>query len=118
MEQKYIRQFITEIVFPSAERKLADCLPKLRATAAHLHVDNATPHPSKMSFEKTEELGFTLVPQPPYSPDLALCDFFLFGCLKRHLEGKQFTTEDQVFSTLREIFDKRPLQTFQNVMDD
>jgi hypothetical protein len=36
-----------------------------------------------MSIEKIEELGFILVPQTPYSPDLALCDFFLFGYLKQ-----------------------------------
>jgi hypothetical protein len=32
-----------------------------------------------MSIEKIEDLGFILVPQPPYSPDFAPCDFFLFG---------------------------------------
>jgi hypothetical protein len=51
----------------------------LRTTAAHLHVDNAKPHTFKMSIEKIEELGFILVPQSPYSPNLAQCDFFLFG---------------------------------------
>jgi hypothetical protein len=39
-----------------------------------------------MSIEKIEELGFILVPQPPYSPDLAPCDVFLFGYLKQRLE--------------------------------
>jgi transposase len=71
-----------------------------------------------MSIEKIEELGFILVPQPPYSPDLAPCDFFLFGYLKQHLEGKHFTREDSVIAAVREVFDKIPLQTFQNVMDD
>jgi hypothetical protein len=71
-----------------------------------------------MSIEKIEELGFIFVLQPPYSPDLAPCDFFLFGCLKPHLEGKHFTREDQMISAVRAVFDKIPLQTFQNVMDD
>jgi hypothetical protein len=46
-----------------------------------------------MSIGKIEELGFTLMPQPPYSPDLAPCDFFLFSYLKQHLEGKHFARE-------------------------
>jgi transposase len=71
-----------------------------------------------MSIEKIEELGFILVPQPSYSPDLAPCYFFLFGYLKQHLEGKHFTREDQVIAVIREVFDKIPLQMFQNVMDD
>jgi histone-lysine N-methyltransferase SETMAR len=118
MGQKYNSQFFTEMVPPSIEEKLAECRPKLRTTAAHLHVDNAKPHTSKMSIEKIEELGFIRVPQPPYSPDLAPCDFFLFGYLKQHLEGKHFTREDQVIAAVRGFFDKIPLQMFQNVMDD
>jgi hypothetical protein len=35
-----------------------------------------------------------------------------------HLEGKHFTREDQVIAAVREVFDKTPLQTFQDVMDD
>jgi hypothetical protein len=71
-----------------------------------------------MSIAKTEELGFILVPQPPYSPDLAPCDFFLFGYLKQPLEGKHFTREHHMITAVREVFDNIRLQTFQNVMDD
>jgi hypothetical protein len=31
-----------------------------------------------------------MVSHPPYSPDLAPCDFFLFSRLKSTLKGKQF----------------------------
>jgi hypothetical protein len=34
------------------------------------------------------------------------------------LEGKHLTREDQVITADREVFEKIPLQTFQNVMDD
>jgi hypothetical protein len=51
MGQKYNSQFFTETVLPSIEHKLAERRPKLRTTAAHLHVDNAKPHISKMSIE-------------------------------------------------------------------
>jgi histone-lysine N-methyltransferase SETMAR len=118
MGQKYNSQFFTETVLPSIEKKHAECRPKLRTTPAHLHVDNAKPLTSKISIEKIEELGFILVPQPPYSPELAPRDFFLFGCPKQHLEGKHLTREDQVIAAVREVFDKIPLQRIQNVMDD
>jgi histone-lysine N-methyltransferase SETMAR len=116
--QKYSSNFFTETVLPSTEKKHAECRPKLRTTAVHLHVDNAKPHTSKMSIEKIEALGFILVPQPPYSPDLAPCDFFLFAYLKQHLDGNHLTREDQVIAAVRKLFDKSPLQTFQNVMND
>jgi hypothetical protein len=34
----------------------------------------------------------TVVPHPPYSPDLALCDFYLFPQLKMKLKGRRFDT--------------------------
>jgi transposase len=43
-----------------------------------------------MSTEKMEELGFIPVAQPPYSPDLAPYDLFLFGYLKQHFGRKVF----------------------------
>jgi hypothetical protein len=106
MGQKYNSQFFTETVLASIEKKPAECFPKLGTTAAHLHIDHAKSHTSKMSIEKIKEPGFTLVHQPPYSPDLAPCDFFLFGYLKQHLEGKHFNKEDQVLAAVKEILDK------------
>jgi hypothetical protein len=54
-----------------------------------------------MSIEKIEDPGFILVPQLPYSPDLAPCDFFLFSYLKQHLKEKHFTREGQVIAAVR-----------------
>jgi histone-lysine N-methyltransferase SETMAR len=109
MGQKYNWQFFTETVLPNIEKKLAECHPKFRTTAAHLHVDNVKPHTSKMSIETIEALGFFLVPQPPYAPDLAPCDFFLFAYLKQHLEGEHFTREEQLIAVVIGVFDKIPL---------
>jgi hypothetical protein len=87
----------------------------LRTTAAHLPGDNAKPHTSKIYIK---ELDFILLLQPPYSLNFAPCDFFLFGCLKQYLAEKHLAREDQVIAAGREVFDKIPLHTFQNVMDD
>ncbi|EFN77077.1 hypothetical protein EAI_02958, partial [Harpegnathos saltator] len=37
-----------------------------------------------------------VMPQPPYSPDMAPCDFFLFPKLKRTLKGQRFSTIDEI----------------------
>ena len=38
----------------------------------------------------------TQVIQPPYSPDLAPCDFWLFSKLRSPLKGKRFQTIDEI----------------------
>jgi hypothetical protein len=43
--------------------------------------------------QKKNEMA--VIPHPPYSPDLAPCDFFLFPKMKLKLKGRRFnTTED------------------------
>jgi hypothetical protein len=36
------------------------------------------------------------MPQPPHSPDLAPCDFWLFPELKTGLRGRRFATADDI----------------------
>jgi len=43
--------------------------------------------------------NITTLPYPPYSPDLASCDFFLFPKLKTHLKGYNFGTAENVQAT-------------------
>uniref|UniRef100_A0A4W6DJ95 Histone-lysine N-methyltransferase SETMAR n=1 Tax=Lates calcarifer TaxID=8187 RepID=A0A4W6DJ95_LATCA len=50
-----------------------------------LHHDNARPHTAAQTVQTINELGWELLPHPPYSPDLAPSDFHLFGPLKRHV---------------------------------
>ena len=40
--------------------------------------------------------NMTVVPHPPYSPDLAPSDFFLFPKLKMKLKGRRFQTLEEI----------------------
>jgi histone-lysine N-methyltransferase SETMAR len=78
----------------------------------HFHQDNATPHTAIITRAKLTSLGFTLVPHPPYSPDLAPSDFYLFSPLKRHLSGKCFENEAEISAELEEWFARKPTDFF------
>ena len=51
----------------------------------HLHQDNAPTHKSIMVTSYLTEMGIKTVPHPPYSPDLAPCDFWMFPRLKEKI---------------------------------
>jgi len=55
-----------------------------------LHNDNALSHTVISMNEFLAKKGISVVPQPPHSPDLSPCDFFLFLKLKFHLKGRYF----------------------------
>jgi hypothetical protein len=42
-------------------------------------------------------------PHPPYSPDLACSDFFLFGCVKGKLMGYRAETPSELLVRIRVI---------------
>jgi transposase len=61
-----------------------------------LHHDNAPPHASLLILEFLAKQETIVVPQPPYSPDLAPADFFLFPKLKSTLKGRRFQTAEEI----------------------
>ena len=54
--------------------------------------------PKKLSdvWEFLAQNNITMLPHPPYSPDLALCNFFLFPKLKTHLKQHHFGTVENI----------------------
>ena len=58
-----------------------------KKTTFLLQHDNARPHTSLKTVEHIVNLGWTVVPHSPYSPDLAPSDFHLFGLMKDRLPG-------------------------------
>uniref|UniRef100_A0A3Q0RHJ7 Mos1 transposase HTH domain-containing protein n=1 Tax=Amphilophus citrinellus TaxID=61819 RepID=A0A3Q0RHJ7_AMPCI len=69
------------------------------------HQDNAPVHKSMVSVAAVCDCGFELVDHPPYSPDLAPSDYFLFPNMKKHLAGKQYRTDDEVISAVEDFFE-------------
>ena len=57
--------------------------------------DNA-PHTAHYTTCTLQQLGWEVLPHPPYSPDLALSDFHVFRPLKEFLGGHHFSIDDEV----------------------
>jgi hypothetical protein len=57
-------------------------------------------------------------PHPPYSPDLAPSDFYLFGYIKHQLQGHEFTEGTELVSAISEILNQIPINTLVDVSDD
>ena len=61
----------------------------------HFHQDNAPVHNSILVTDYLSKMGNKTVPQPPYSRDLAACDFWLFPKLKEKLRGGRYETIEE-----------------------
>jgi transposase len=76
-----------------------------------LHFDNAACHKARLISDRIERAKLRVMPQPPYSPDLAPSDFFLFGYLKRRLRGKCCKTAEDLVREAKKIMDNIPKTT-------
>ena len=79
-----------------------------------LHHDNAPAHASLLIREFLAKQETIVVPQPPYSPDLAPADFFLFPKLKSTLKGRRFQTKEEIKENSLQDLRAIPQNTFQN----
>ena len=61
-----------------------------------LHHDNALTHTSHLVQQFLAKHGTAQLQQPPYSPDLSPCAFFLFPRLKNVLKGHRFEAAEDI----------------------
>lgn len=54
-----------------------------------LQQNNARPHTPQQTRETIDKMGWEVLPHPPYSLNLAPCDFHLFGPLKEALRWEK-----------------------------
>ena len=83
-----------------------------------VHFDNATPHRSTATEAFFERCRFRHAPQPPYSPDISPCDFFLFGDLKAKLRGEEFETLEQLQERVEELLGQITAQVMERVYEN
>jgi histone-lysine N-methyltransferase SETMAR len=53
---------------------------------------------------KLRDLHYELLEHPPYSPDLAPSDFFLFPELKLFLAGQRFSSNQEAIAAVKRYF--------------
>jgi histone-lysine N-methyltransferase SETMAR len=69
--------------------------------------DNARPHIANTTHQKLLDLGWTVLPHPPYSPDLAPTDYHLFRSLAAFLDKNKFDDEDHLKQELENFFKQK-----------
>jgi histone-lysine N-methyltransferase SETMAR len=69
--------------------------------------DNAPVHKSKVAQVAIREAGFEELNHPPYSPDIAPSDFYLFSHFKRYMRGKFFEDDNELCKVVNDYFDSK-----------
>ena len=98
--------YMCEHIWQVLDQKIRINRPKNGAKGVFLHFDNCPVHKSPKSLAKINELGFNLLENPPYSPDIAPSDFWLFGFLDEKRKGTVASNEEELIFQTRGILSK------------
>ena len=78
----------------------------------HFHQDNAPVHNSILVTDYLTKMGIKKVRHPPYSRDLAPCDFSLFPKLKEKLRGCRYETIEEMKEAVTKVIDTLTQEDF------
>ena len=87
-------------------------LGKLTRGVILLHY-NAKPHAANTITEFLQKFKWEVLGYPPYSPDLSLRDYTIFGPLRKALRGKRFTSDDDVKQYVRNWSTTQPREFYE-----
>ena len=62
-------------------------------------------------------MGIKTVPQPPYCPDLAHCDFCLFPKLKEKIRGCRYETIEEMKEAVTKVIDTLTQEDFHGALE-
>ena len=100
----FTEQNINAAYYQNLLRVVRSACRKARGYSVWLLQDNAPIHSALNSQVTLQELGYTVLEHPPYSPDLAPSDFHVFKRLKNDLRELQFNDVGSV--KLHKYFEK------------
>ena len=78
--------------------------PHMQKKKVLFHQDKAPCHKSMKMMVKMNELSFELLLHPPYSLDLAPSNYWILADLKEMLQGKRFSSKEEVIAETEAYF--------------
>ncbi|GFU80823.1 histone-lysine N-methyltransferase SETMAR [Trichonephila clavipes] len=83
---------------------LPEILQEVNVRELMLHHDNASPHTAELTAEFLKQKQIKKIEHTPYSPDLAMCDFWLVINLKKNLRECRFQSEENIDVVINVFF--------------
>ena len=69
--------------------------------------NNAQPHVTQPVLQKLNELGYEVLPHPPYSPDLSPTNYHFFKHLNNFLQGKHLHNQQEAEKAFQGVIESQ-----------
>ena len=99
--QKVNKEYYVEVLREFSKRFHRKRPALFKSAQWYFHQDNAPVHNSILVIDYLTKMGINTVPQPPYGPELAPCDF----CLFPQLRGCRYETIEDMKKAVTKVID-------------
>ena len=107
--------YIDNCLTPVINNKINKQRPTSGTTNITFHHDNVRPHVTAMVKSHLKDAQFTIIRHPPYSPDLALSDYWLFDLIKSRLD--HHTDFESQKRQITKIMEEIPKEEYKKTFD-
>ena len=112
VNQHYYKEVLIKL-----REKVRQKRPQLWENGFILHQDNTPAHTALSVKQVLTDKNITTLEHPPYSPDLAPCDFYLFPKVKSVLKRTRFGSVDDVKKKTADVLKQLTEVDFLNAFD-
>ena len=106
------KEYYVEVLRKFRKRFLRKRPALLKSAQWHFHQDNAPVYNSILVTDYLTKMGIKTLPHPPYSPDVAPCDFWLFPKLKEKHRGCRYETIEEMKEAVTKVIDMLTQEDF------
>ena len=99
------KEYYIEVLREFRKRFLGKRPALFKSGQWHFQQDHAPVHNSILVTDYLTKIGIKTVPHPPYSLDLAPCDFCLFPKLKEQVRGCRYETIEEMKESVMKVID-------------
>jgi hypothetical protein len=112
--RKFNQDYFISTILAELVREKRRVLRRKRELPFLIHMENSACHNGRKITHKLTVADIASAPHPLYSPDLSPCDSWLFGFLKKSMNGMQLSTEDQLVEAIPIIWQGVIFDTLQS----
>ena len=106
------KEYYVEVLREFSKRFLRKRPALFKSGLWHFHQDNAPVHNSILATDYLTKVGIKTVRHPPYSPDIAPCDLWLFPKLK----GCRYETIEEMKEAVTKVIDTLTEEDFHEAL--
>ena len=106
------KEYYIEVLREFRKRFLGKRPALFKSAQWHFHQNNVPVHNSILVTDYLTKMGIKTVHQPPFGPDLAPCDFWLFPKLKKKLSGCRYETIEEMKEAVTKVIDTLTQEDF------